>query len=154
MSRVKDEKYTTRTPGQPTGNKHKAHRAQISSKKCAAYLSSGRRVRNRDRRLARIARGFRTHETHNHLLSVYDARRDEMVDVSTRQPHKHVEAAPQGEYVRTCTVVLVRKNSEGKQVTLRYSAHHGQGKGPTAIPARLAKMNPRFCVNHHRWEVA
>ena len=52
------EMRPTRGVGQPTGNKHKAHRAAISSKKCTAYLSRGQRIKNRDRRLARIKRGL------------------------------------------------------------------------------------------------
>lgn len=43
------------------GNKHKAHRAVKSTKKCAAYIARGIRIKNRDRRAARIVKGFRPH---------------------------------------------------------------------------------------------
>lgn len=48
-----------RSRGLPTGNKHKAHRAQKHRVACAAYRRAGKREINRDRRLARIMRGMR-----------------------------------------------------------------------------------------------
>jgi hypothetical protein len=48
-----------RHAGAPMGNKHKAHRAAISSKKCAAYRARGQRELNQARRARRILKGFR-----------------------------------------------------------------------------------------------
>lgn len=48
----------SRHAGAPMGNKHKAHRAQASTKKGAAYRSADKRVKNRDRRIARVERGL------------------------------------------------------------------------------------------------
>lgn len=61
MPRLGRSASTPRHAGAPMGNKHKAHRAQVSTKKCNAYLLASKREKNRDRRAARIARGFRPH---------------------------------------------------------------------------------------------
>lgn len=137
---VRERRYKSRATGQPTGNKHKAHRAQLSSKKCAAYESRGQRERNRDRRMARIARGFRTFETHAHP--------------EPRHAHKHEASVRNGEAIKTCTIERTFKNTMGKQTHEVASVHHGFGSGPTAIPAKMSKRNPTFCFNHHRWEAA
>ena len=50
---------SNRHAGLPIGNKHKAHRAIKSTKKCAAYLNANRRELNRDRRFLRLYRGMR-----------------------------------------------------------------------------------------------
>lgn len=58
--RLRETRSVSTNRGLPQGNKHKAHRAQKHAKKCANWLSRGTRRKNRDRRMARIIRGFRS----------------------------------------------------------------------------------------------
>lgn len=93
---------------------------------CKAYKSSGKREKNRERRNARIARRFRTHEVHAHP--------------EPRQKHTHVS---------TCVVEYqVRERADGPSITRHRSAHGS----PTAIPRRMRFEDVAFCATHHEWE--
>lgn len=49
-----------RSRGAPTSNKHKGHQQSKDKAAYAAYRKSGRRELNRERRMARILKGFDT----------------------------------------------------------------------------------------------
>lgn len=91
---------------------------------CKAYKGAGKREKNRDRRMARIARGFRSAEVHVHP--------------EKRRKHVHEDA---------CVIEYTVIDGESRRVMHRSA--HGT---PTAIPRALRFEDVAFCATHHAWE--
>lgn len=68
-----------RHAGSPMGNKHKAKRAVTSTKKCASYRSADRRVKNRDRRIARVEKDLSSYPFGKRRTMEYQRRHGTLV---------------------------------------------------------------------------